>query len=101
MATNYFETTVTITRPDTTVDWPGDNLASHDAYVAWLSEVVGLIAVSNYRTDTESVTTYLFDSEENRQAFRNHPVMQTLIADMIPIMAERGITKTVVDLTPS
>ena len=101
MPSDYFETTVTITRPDTTVDWPGDHLASHDAYIAWLPEVSGLVSIDNYRTTTESITTYLFDSEENRQTFRNHPIMQTLIADMIPIMAERGITKTVVDLTPS
>jgi|688.fasta_scaffold182637_4 hypothetical protein len=101
MPTAYFETIVTITRPNTTVDWPGDNLPSHDAYVEVLPEIVGLLSVSNYRTDTESVTTYFFNSEENRQTYKNHPVIQTLIADMIPIMAERGITKTVVDLTPS
>jgi len=101
MATAYFETIVTITRPDATVEWPGDNLPSHDAYIAWLPEVPGLVLIDNYRTETESITTYLFDSEENRQAYRNHPVLQTLIADMAPIMTERGITKTVVDLTPS
>ena len=101
MATAYFETIVTITRPDATVEWPGDNLPSHEAYIAWLPEVSGLVSTDNYRTETESITTYLFDSEENRQIFKNHPVMQALVTDMAPIMTERGIIKTVVDLTPS
>jgi len=101
MATTYFETIVTITRPNATVEWPADNLPSNEAFIAWLTEVPGLVSTDNYRTETQSISTYLFDSEENRQVYRNHPILQTLMADMAPIMTERGITKTVVDLTPS
>jgi hypothetical protein len=97
MATN-FESIVTFTRPDNTVEWPFTGLASYESYVEGLLASPGLIDVNNVKTDTQSTTTFIFDSDENRQVHRTSALLLALLTEMDPIMLERGVTKTVVDL---